>query len=103
MKEKFNKGMLKYDKNMWTLALVAEAVKKILTFNENKSKRTNKQYNLTRKYGKMEVDGKTLLVKKVSCDCDPVIVVPPVEEYFDILLEFHCLTGQRQNAVCVEK
>ena len=93
MRENFNNEMMKYEKKPWTSASVAEVVKEILAFEKNETKRTKKQYNLNQKYGTMEVDGRTLLVKKVSRDSDPVIVIPPAEEYFEILLEIHRSTG----------
>ena len=62
MREKFNEKMMGREKITWTAASVAEAIREILAFKKNETKRTKKQYYLNQKYGTMEVDGKTLLV-----------------------------------------
>ena len=80
-------------KKPWTNSTVEEAIREILDSNNPEKKKTSRQYGLTKKYDTMEVGEKRVLIKKRKSNEDPVVVIIPVEEYFDTLLQYHRATG----------
>nr|XP_022909519.1 uncharacterized protein LOC111420713 [Onthophagus taurus] len=92
MKEYCNKSE-NVVKKPWTKATVEEAIREILDANNPEKKKTSRQYGLTRKYDTMEIGETRVLIKKRRSNEDPVVVMIPVEEYFDRLLQCHRATG----------
>lgn len=100
MKAIFNEKMKEYSnknedvvKKPWTSASIEDAIREILDSNNPEKKKTSRQYRLTRKYDTMEVGDKRVLIKKMRSNEDPIVVIIPVEEFFDILLQYHRATG----------
>ncbi|KAF2888702.1 hypothetical protein ILUMI_17471, partial [Ignelater luminosus] len=100
MKEKLNEKMKEYSnksddviRKPWTNATVEKAIHEILDSNNPETNKTSRQYGLTRKYDTMEIGEKRMLIEKRKSNDDPVVVIIPVEEYFDKLLQYHRATG----------
>nr|XP_022905082.1 KRAB-A domain-containing protein 2-like [Onthophagus taurus] len=92
MKEYCNKSE-NVVKKPWTKATVEEVIREILDANNPEKKKTSRQYGLTRKYDTMEIGETRVLIKKRRSNEDPVVVMIPVEEYFDRLIQCHRATG----------
>lgn len=83
-------------KKPWTRARVLEVITIILeykTASKTGSKRTFTHYNYGKKYDVIEVGGKNILVLKRKTHDDPLVQILPIDEYYDILTEFHKSTG----------
>lgn len=76
----------------WTIDSVKSAIEVLRSIDPNVTK-TSKQRSMEKKYSTMVVGNEAVLIKKRKANDDPVVVMLPVEEYFDVLLEFHRKTG----------
>lgn len=94
--EKFEWYLKKTDNSIrkpWYQERITKSIQEILKARRVDHKRTSLQYHLISKFDLLEDGDDIRLIERRKTSGDPIVLVTPVEHYYDVLLETHMSTG----------